>query len=349
MLQLINKAIGKYHYVKEQLCIAREIFRKDNKAFLFGSPEHSNMGDQAQTYCICDWIGRNYPGYRVVVFPVRCVRLRLLKLVKRCITASDLIFIHSGYHITDLYMVVEGYYEVIHMFPKHRIVVFPQTINFISDVKKQEFVSGVFNAHGNITLLCRDELSYTKAQIWFSGCKLLLYPDIVTSLIGEKRYENKRNGILFCTRNDIEAFYTKVQLEGLAQKLSGYAEPVDWTDTTLPLSFEYIKKNRQRILYQIFEEYSRYRLIITDRYHGTIFSLVAGTPVIVLASTDHKLSSGVKWFPESYRSYVIFAKDLDEAYSKAVDILAMKSRLNYSLSDYFKVNYYDILKNKLEN
>ena len=101
------------------------------------------------------------------------------------------------------------------------------------------------------------------------------------------------------------------------------------------------------MLKEQFDYYSRFKLIITDRYHGTIFSLIAGTPVIVLKTSDHKLSSGVKWFPEEFKDYVTFAENLDEAYEKAA--MMMNKQLTHQLPPYFKENYYDKLKSLLED
>ena len=93
--------------------------------------------------------------------------------------------------------------------------------------------------------------------------------------------------------------------------------------------------------------YSKFQLIITDRYHGTIFSLIAGTPVIVLKTTDHKLSSGVKWFPQDFKDYIEFVENIDSVYDTAQEILSKK--LTHQLPPYFKQNYYDKLKKILEN
>lgn len=49
---------------------------------------------------------------------------------------------------------------------------------------------------------------------------------------------------------------------------------------------------------------SHYKVVITDRYHGTIFSLIANTPVIIIKSTDHKVTTGADWFKGIYDDYV---------------------------------------------
>ena len=92
----------------------------------------------------------------------------------------------------------------------------------------------------------------------------------------------------------------------------------------------------------IIEQYSYYKVIITDRYHGTIFSLAANTPVIIIKTSDHKVVTGADWFKGVYDGYVYVAESLDDAYAKASEIL--RKDFSYNLLPYFKANYYDKLK-----
>ena len=90
----------------------------------------------------------------------------------------------------------------------------------------------------------------------------------------------------------------------------------------------------------ILQQFAKYQVVITDRYHGTIFSQIVNTPVIVISSTDHKLSSGVKWFPqEKFSDNISVAKDLNEAYEKAVDILKRNGAVKKNPA-WFKENYF---------
>ena len=89
------------------------------------------------------------------------------------------------------------------------------------------------------------------------------------------------------------------------------------------------------------ERYSHYKVIITDRYHGTIFSLVAGTPVVVLKTTDHKVVTGVDWFNGVYDQYVYLAQTPEHALDIAKNIL--NSKFDHSLENYFQKEYYDKL------
>lgn len=320
------------------------VVRKKKMIFLFGSPAHSNMGDQAQSFCIQKWTKENYPEYGLLFFRLPETYNSLLKVLRRTIRKDDKIICHSGYHMTDLYHEQDVYCKLAQLFPERPIWIFPQTV-FYKDEMNLKKTADIMNHHGKVTLMARDEISYATAQKYFGGCRLLLYPDIVTSLIGTKSFSNKREGVLFCVRNDIEAFYKKEDIQELKNRFKGVH--IEETDTTLKMPYREIIKNRERVLNQVLDYYSRFNVIITDRYHGTIFSLIAGTPVVVLKTSDHKLSSGVKWFPEEFKDYVTFANSLDEAYEKAVSM--MKKDLTHQLPPYFKENYYDKLKAVLED
>lgn len=315
-----------------------------NRIYIFGSPNQVNLGDQAQTYCIERWLKSNYPNHELFIFTYFTITNTILKSIRNTINRNDLIIIHSGYHITDLYNLIDKYCKIIELFPDFPIKIFPQTINFEKDKEKEKYVSNVFNKHGNITLMCRDEISYKKAEIIFNNCKLLLYPDIVTSLIGKIKYNFPRKGILFCMRNDKEAYYSSEAIDKLRAKLSPI--PTKLKDTDSKLFYRKIQKNREQVLNNKFKEFANYKVVITDRYHGTIFALIANTPVIVLSSKDHKLSSGVKWFPKDFGHFVTFANSLEEAYSLAKQLYQENLHKN-QLPDYFQSNYYSILKEKL--
>ena len=346
------KSLIKYPYSKirvtfRKIIILCKIFSRKGSptVWLFGSPNHSNLGDQAQTYCIEQWAKANYPNHDVFIFKQFGKREGALFLasLRKVIGKKDVLLCHSGYHMTELYPLHEIYSAVTKMFPDFPVTIFPQTINFFSQDYAQ-LVASKFDSHPNCTLLCRDEISYATAQRLFKKTKLLLFPDIVTSLIGTYHYSFRREGVLFCMRNDKEAFYKPEQIVALRKRFSPIK--TEQTDTTIPISAQKIIDSRKQILEETFSNYARYQVIITDRYHGTIFSLIAGTPVVVVGSTDHKLSSGVKWFPkEIFGDYIAFAENLEEAF------VLVRNRLENpppdALPPYFKEKFYNHLLEKI--
>lgn len=304
--------------------------------FVFGVPSHSNLGDQAQTYCITDWVHRFLPNYQVHHITLGQAFVKMLT-IRRFYKKNDILLCHSGYHFTDLYHEIDAYLAVAKLFPDAKLRIMPQTVNFINPENGQK-VAEVLRQHGNCILLCRDRISYESAKKLFPECKLRLYPDVVTSLIGRiPPFNHSRKGILFCMRNDVEAFHRPEAIASLRNELAVWGDSY-MTDTTLPISAEYIAAHRRQVLMKTLDMFSRYRLVITDRYHGTIFSLIAGTPVIVVNSSDHKLSSGVKWFPESFHAHVFFAPSLEEVPSLVSKIMAAGEPK--PLPPYFEENFY---------
>lgn len=99
-------------------------------------------------------------------------------------------------------------------------------------------------------------------------------------------------------------------------------------------------RKREELIRSMLRTFSRFQVVITDRYHGTIFSQIVNTPVVVLSTADHKLSSGVKWFPkEEFGKNIFFAANLEEAYKLADEILSRKGKI-YKNPSYFKQKYY---------
>lgn len=338
------------------LILFKGIFTFKKKVFLFSIPTHPNLGDQAQLMCTEEWINNNFKGYKLIEFAHLCmpmdngnpkalifnVQFFQYLVLKLIIRKNDIFVGHSGYFFVDHH---GGWfsYDFLLQHWNNKFVILPQTVNFYTPVVVQR-ASQRFGNQKNLTLLCRDEVSYGKAKEMFGTTKLLLYPDIVTSLIGTRKYDNPRNGVLFCIRDDIEAYYSPEDIDKLMRRFDNIR--MEKVDTTLKISPKEMKAHRDELINNMIEKFSTFKVVITDRYHGTIFSAIANTPVIVINSADHKLSSGVNWFPqEEFGENVQFAKDLDDAYAKAKKILEkVDIRQN---PPYFKDNYWDKLVNRI--
>lgn len=337
---LLRPLKNKLRHIRNRERYVREHRRADRKphVFLFGVPAHSNLGDQAQTYCILRWLNQYLPDYEVETNNILSATPERFTVLRRIFRKGDILLCHSGYHITDLYDEKRAYLQVVRNFPNEPVAILPQTVHF-EHRENLESVADALNRHGHVTLLCRDEVSYTKAQEYFKQCRLFLFPDIVTSLIGNFRYSSPevRDGVLFCMRNDQEALYSKEAIAALREQLAPLCTTA-LTDTTISASHHAITADRESYIREKVEELARYRVVVTDRYHGTIFSLIANTPVIIVNSTDHKLSSGIKWFPESFRSHVFYAADLSEVPALVKSIT--ESPLPQPLPPYFAEKYY---------
>lgn len=335
--------------------IFRILFAHGHKVFLMNEARNPNLGDQAQRMCTLELIKRNFPKSTLIelgdygptlyydypkraLFEILACYIKLACL-KMKVKDTDLFFGHSGYFMVDHHTGWKMFTVMMKYFPRNKMVILPQTVNFYTPVVKK-YVSECFSTNANVTLMCRDNISYEISKKLFPDTHLLLFPDIVTSLIGTRRYNGKRDGILFCMRNDVEQYYTPEQIDVLMARFGNIR--LKKADTSLhSFGAEYINKKRSQLIWEFIEDFATYQVVITDRYHGTIFSAIASTPVIVINSADHKLSSGVNWFPqEQFGDYVQFASDLDDAYEKATAILG-NTDLTYNNPPYFKQTFWD--------
>ncbi|MDY5806808.1 MAG: polysaccharide pyruvyl transferase family protein, partial [Lachnospira sp.] len=204
----------------------------------------------------------------------------------------------------------------------------------------------ILNTAHKMLFLARDYVSFEMAKQMMPDIKVMAYPDIVTTLIGTLNFNNERNGICLCTRNDGEKLYTKEEIDELEEKFLVDGVRVQQKDTQSNATITQIRSNLKKYIESEIESYSHFKVTITDRYHGTIFSLCAGTPVIIIKTTDHKVTTGADWFKGVYDEYVYVANDLVDAYQKAKDM--MLNDWDNKLLPYFKTEYYDKLKDVFE-
>lgn len=343
--KIINRVFeipSQYYVAKRAKMLAQKIVEKHStpRIYFFCTPTHSNLGDQAQLFCWLRLLKEWHSGYEVFCIPTQYRKFDTIRNIHASLQKDDLIYIHSGYLIFDPHPELPFILDVVRGFYDWRVVILPQTVNLIEEWYCH-IVGQTFNAHPNLTLYCRDEVSLEKAKLLFPKVENKLMPDVVTSLIGNEAFSypnTERDGVMLCVRNDGEKFYSDAQIDSLRKRFKGIK--TDICDTTIKASIWDWNNNREKLIRKILSRFAKYQVIITDRYHGTIFSQIVNTPVIVISSTDHKLSSGVKWFPkEQFSHNITFAKNLDEAYQQAVEILQRNGKV-FLNSAWFKDNYY---------
>ena len=69
--------------------------------------------------------------------------------------------------------------------------------------------------------------------------------------------------------------------------------------------------------------------------------MIASTPVIVIKSNDHKVTTGVNWFEGVYDGHIFRADDLNHAFELVKQIYS--SDIPEITNSYFEEQYYDKL------
>lgn len=335
-----------YHFV-HRLKHENEVINSVNNKFTifyFGIPMHSNVGDLAQCMCIRNWIHKWYPEANIVevdskvyMDPKSNLRVKLRSKIKK----EDIVVFQSGYCTQDLGGIEDYMHQAVMTdYPDNRLLMMPQTVFFNSNERRKQ-ASNIYNSHKHLLFLARDKVSYNMACEMLPDKRIYMCPDIVTTLIGKYQFNEKKKGILFCLRNDGEKLYTDKELNELKRQLEKL-ESVEQFDTTIHKRLTAKSPNLNAYIMKFISKFAKYKLVITDRYHGTIFSLVAQTPVIVLKTTDHKVQTGVDWFKGVYDKNVVFSDSLDEAVLIAKDMLNRRKVIPNK--QYFEHEYYDKLK-----
>lgn len=307
------------------------------------APVHQNLGDLAQRMCIKKWLEENYPDHCVIEVPTKGIltfKKQVLEAVKKKYSKEQLVVFQSGYTMTDHHPDERVRQIVLDNFSESPILIFPQTILF-NDEKKLAKCRDSLKKCSRLLLLTRDRKSYEFAVEHFPGVKTELFPDIVTTLIGTRDHSDKRSGIGLCVRNDGEKYYSYEQIDALKEKLGKLAD-VSVTDTDCSGIGEITDETIRSAVLDKIDKFAGKELIITDRYHGTIFSLIAETPVIVIKTRDHKVSTGVDWFKNVYDDNVFYCEDIEKVPGLAAEILSESGERK--LAPHFKENYYDKLK-----
>lgn len=325
-----------------------EVDITQKRIWYFCVPTHSNLGDQAQACCIEKYFRKFFSDHIVFKLSNNAFDFyeeKILMILKEKIKETDLIFFQSGYTFTGIHPYENMHRKIVENFPYNKIVFLPQTVKF----KNQKILENVQNFYGkydNIYFFARDKISYDIYKSIFPEHRNVhCFPDIVTTEIGNYDFNNnERNGILLCVRNDVEKLYSFQEISLFKEKLQKIAK-VSLSDTNSETKENSLKEYWKKIEGTI-DDYAQYQVIITDRYHGTIFALIANTPVIILKTTDHKVVTGADWFEGVYEDYVYVVNDLEEASQVAQQIV---TGFEYrKLPSYFKEKYYDRLKDIIE-
>ena len=318
--------------------------------YLFMIAMHNNAGDLAQTVCTDEWLHKNFPNSIAVNVAWTSNDEWFLKAICKTVRPTDRVFIHSGYNITDICdefaspEVFASHKIILEYCKDHKVVFLPQTVEYKS-IEKWQPIKDMYSAHRDIVFISRDLISLKYAKELLPYAKHLAYPDIVTTWIGQYNFDAPGKDVFLCFRSGAEALMTEEDKHIIETTLKSNYKSIGIGDTDINRSAFYYRGNRKDAVLQKIKEFSQYKVIITDRYHGTIFSLIAGRPVIVIKTAGHKVESAISWFPEEFDKYIYF---IDDPHNTEKIIKLTNELLNKDIVP-LKSNYFnEIIYNKLK-
>ena len=268
---------------------------------LLDFPNYANIGDSAiyagelaffdahagrRADCVCTWNAD-------------------MDWLERQLPAEGPIFLHGGGNFGDLWMNHQNFrHNVLQRFKDRKIVQLPQSIHYRDPAGIAE-TARLIAAHGNFTLLVRDQASHDLARQHFD-CETALCPDAAMMLWKLDPGIAPQTDLLVVLRDDIEAVRDETHYW-----LKSRYPTADWVDVdvwTLPVrvvwklvrslpdnrlgmiwrEIMYRRQARQRVMAGA-RQLAAGRRIVTDRLHMHLISTLIRRPHVVLDNSYGKI------------------------------------------------------------
>lgn len=308
MIQLVFNFIRyRMSNLRLRLRILLATFQKsaERQLFVIGTAEHPNYGDFAISIAQQLFLEHYVDGKIIEYSEEEISRPLTYRLIEKQIKPGDIIFLQGGGNFGNVYHFHEGYRrKVISQFRNNKIVLFPQTMFFTDDEegkKELELSQKTYNAHPDLVLALREKESFHRAQEAFPNAKVIFCPDIVLYL--NKTFEKKdSNGkVLMLLRVGKEEKFPQAEKDKFIETLKK-DYPVEFNDHGC---HEKINASTRLGLFRSqVELYANYSVVITDKLHGAIFTILSGTPCIMLPTLSHKISSTYSLFQNTEGYYL---------------------------------------------
>jgi pyruvyl transferase EpsI len=327
LLQRLNPLHRSFELQRTQLAIKRKIL-------LLGTPGHSNIGDAAIAAGEYEFIKRYFPEYTLIEIDAYHMDEQYIFL-QSVVGSDDLIFIHGGGNLGDLYPAEELLRRrIINDFPNNRIVILPQTVYFgNTEQSKHELSvsSEVYNRHKDLILFTRGASSLDFVREHFGNVKSFDSLDMAMLLRREFNFE--REGILTCIRdaND-ESGIDDDTRKDIYAVVAQFDEHFEKTNNLYEQNIS--SQMRNLAINEELKKFARHKIAVTDRLHGMLFAVITKTPCVAISAKTQKIREFYAHFTDSNAVFFI-----DK------DISALKTAIESALA--VKTPEYPVLKRSL--
>lgn len=275
---------------------------------LLDVPDHGNIGDSAIYAGELEFLDAHAKRRADCV----CLYSASVPWLERQLPSDGPIFLHGGGNFGDIWMRHQNFrHEILRNFRGRKIVQLPQSIHYRDPAGIAE-TARLIAAHGNFTLLVRDQPSYNLARQHFD-CEVSLCPDAAMMLWKIDTGIVPQADVLVTLRDDAEAVQDETH-----DWLRSHYPSEDWVDVevwTLPIRVVwklvrslpdnrlgmawreamYRHQSRKRVMAGA-RQLAQGRLIVTDRLHMHIISSLIRRPHVVLDNSYGKIGRYIEAF-----------------------------------------------------
>ena len=97
------------------------------------------------------------------------------------------------------------------------------------------------------------------------------------------------------------------------------------------------KDQRNYVVYEQLKNFAKHKLVVTDRLHGLIFSLITNTPCIVISAYNHKLKEFTDML-KTNKSIIFIDKDVAKLSENINKFLSKENKIQNDFSKNFVTN-----------
>jgi pyruvyl transferase EpsI len=296
----------------------------ENRIFVIGTPTHGNLGDHAIAAAQIKFLNDSFPGYRIIEVPMQIWKLQN-KTMRRYMKETDILTILGGGWLGTLWFHNElTVRDIIKAYPDNKIVIFPQTVFYEENEngnRERAKGAGFYSAHDKLVFCLRDKASYdlVSGNGFISNHASCLFAPDMALYLNESERDNGRDGVLLCFRRDREKTLSENDALVILRYL--HAHGVKYRYSSSKLNKEVPIAQRAPALEAKYEEFSKARLVITDRLHCMIFAAITGTPCVAMDNLSGKVKGVYEWIKDL--NYIEFAGSPEDAAEKAGRLLEM--------------------------
>lgn len=323
----------KLQELKDKKNVAIHLQSRDGRcAVLIGTPEHDNLGDHAIALATSKLLSSIY-GNNIIEISEKEF-LKFYRQIKRKLKNVDVVVLQGGGNWGNTYRYIDRLHSIaLKCFKNQPIVVMPQTVYFSDDAEGRKCIQKykqLFEKCENIVFFCREKASMELFKHYFPNIQCYFSPDVVLSLGSViTDYQGDRDRVLICLRNDKEGSLSRDDKLMILQELERRNISVLATDTCSGIGIS--KNQREHELSNKWRQFKDSSFIITDRLHGMIFSIITGTPCIVLGNYNHKVKSSYDFLSQKVSSlcYVGNSCELPQAIDKMIACNSVMKRKSF--------------------
>lgn len=325
--QILYRPIGIYHTFRK---VQKRRKRSKKRIFLLNIPSHGNLGDHLLSVIEQKFLKEHFPEKEIVLVSSADLYFSI-SIALMDVNEDDVLCITGGGFMGSLYAEEQRILSIVKRFPNNKIIFFPQTIYYEPNARGNSLLKkakSVYSAHNNLYVMARDKTTYellVSKLMPNAPHRVFLLPDM--ALYAHLPQNNTRNGVLWCLRRDAEVNVENVGIiDGLKKTVKSLNLNERYTDTYIfrPIPLEKELEEVQNKLSEI----SQAQLVITDRLHGMIYSIITDTPVIALDNLSRKVSQVYNlWLKDI--AFVKVIRDVTEI-SAAIDSLLIQKEFHYN-------------------